>query len=109
MRRLGIMAFAAAVSGCASPAWDESKPQQCRVRTSSVTLSCLSARDGALSDCRVVEETAPGCGFAEAAMEAAARAKVRPGANWREGQRVSVTTRFHEDRSAGLDPGRPRA
>jgi hypothetical protein len=109
MRRLGIMALAAAVSGCASPARDESTPQQCGVRTASVTLSCLSARDGALSDCRVVEETAPGCGFAEAAIEAATRAKVRPGANWRDGQRLQFTTRFHEDRSAGLDPGRPRA
>ena len=97
MRRLGIMACMAAVSGCASSTWDESTPPECRTRTASVTLSCASARDGSLSDCRVVEESAPGCGFAEAAIEATARAWIRPNSSWREGQRVNFTTRFREE------------
>ena len=94
MRRLGIMACLAAVSGCATPAWDDSTPVQCRVRNASVTLLCTAGSDGVLHDCAVAEESAPGCGFAEAALETATKGNFRSNGARREGEAVRFTLRF---------------
>lgn len=93
MRRMVVVTCLIAVSACATPDRDASAPQQCPERNASVTLSCVISREGSLSDCRVVRESAPGCGFAEAALESAAKANIRP-TDWREGQRIQFTTRF---------------
>lgn len=43
-----------------------------------VTMSCTVTRARRLSDCQVREDTTPGFGFAEAALDGAATARVSP-------------------------------
>lgn len=95
MIRLPVLAIClATLSACATPDWDVSTPQQCRVPTASVTLACTVRWNGSLGDCAVVEESAPGCGFAQLAIEGAARTRSSPSDNWQTGERVQLTTQF---------------
>lgn len=48
------------------------------VLKAAVTVNCAVATDGALSDCRVIEETPPALGFGEVAVEAAGHGRVSP-------------------------------
>jgi TonB family protein len=73
-----------------------------------VTLNCAVQTSGAIRDCRVVEETPRGQGFAQAALSAARRARLSDETVERAGAegRVTFTTRFQlaEDAQA---PRRP--
>tara|TARA_R110002124_G_scaffold287118_1_gene470531 strand:- start:49 stop:348 length:300 start_codon:yes stop_codon:yes gene_type:complete len=80
---------------CATPAWGSSSPPRCRqVDSASVTVACTLRDDGSLTDCAVVRESAPGCGFAEQAIAGAARARLRLSDTARPGQRVEMTMQF---------------
>lgn len=80
---------------CATPAWGASSPPRCRqVDSASVTVACTLQADGSLTDCAVVRESAPGCGFAEEAIEGMARARIRLTDTVRPGDRVEMTFQF---------------
>lgn len=61
-----------------------------------VTLECQFNRDGRLRDCIVLSETPPGQGFGQAAIEAAARARLsrRTVEQAARNGKVRFTTRF---------------
>ena len=63
-----------------------------------VTLQCAARPNGALSDCKVIEETPSGQGFADSALAATERARFSPRTvdAASEGARVQFTTRFVE-------------
>lgn len=86
------------LSACATTSWDESTPPQCRVKTASVRVLCVVASEGALRDCRVVEETPTGCGFTEAALRGAERARLRVTDDSREGMPVTFKVEFRNGR-----------
>ncbi|WP_339930383.1 hypothetical protein [uncultured Brevundimonas sp.] len=94
VRLSGIAVCLVALTACATPEWDDATPLGCRVTTASVTIACVPRADGSLADCAVVRESAPGCGFSDTALEAAAKARLRPTDTWREGERILLTTRF---------------
>lgn len=92
--RAAVILGALFLSACATTSWDESTPPQCRVKTASVRVLCVVAAEGALRDCRVENETPPGCGFAEAALRNAERATMRVTGNTREGMPVTFKLEF---------------
>ena len=69
-----------------------------------VTLECQFNRDGRLRDCIILSEPPPGQGFGQAAIEAAARARLsrRTVEDAPRNGKVRFTTRFRLD-----DSGRP--
>lgn len=73
-----------------------------------VTLNCAVQPRGAIRDCRVVEETPRGQGFAQAALSAARRARLSDETVERAGAegRVTFTTRFQLAEDAPM-PRRP--
>ncbi|HEY0926708.1 energy transducer TonB [Brevundimonas sp.] len=91
MRALGIsagLALLALTGGCATTGGPTPK-------RGIVELSCVVNADGSLSACRIVREEPAGAGFGEAALQAAARARVSVRTAERSvGERVSWTTRF---------------
>ena len=95
MRAAVMMATGFLVAGCETTSWDASTPVQCRVSRAEVEVSCAIAPDGAVNDCRVARETAPGCGFAETALETAGRSRVtRAAGQPSTDSRVSYRIRF---------------
>tara|TARA_R110002167_G_scaffold22816_2_gene81427 strand:+ start:888 stop:1193 length:306 start_codon:yes stop_codon:yes gene_type:complete len=94
MRFLAIAVCLVALSACATPDWDDATPARCRVPTASVTLGCTVRWNGSLSECTVLDESAPNCGFAKLALEGAARTRSSPSDNWQAGERVQFTTQF---------------
>lgn len=92
MRALGIsagLALLALTGGCATTT-TRNGPER-----GIVELSCVVNPDGSLTACRIVREDPPGAGFGEAALQAAARARVSVRTAERSvGERVSWTTRF---------------
>jgi hypothetical protein len=90
----GIAICLVTLSACATPVWDESTPERCRVATASVTLACTVQWNGSLADCAAVEESAPGCGFTQEALDVAARTRQAPSDTWKAGERVQLTTQF---------------
>jgi hypothetical protein len=64
------------LTGCQTTQWGADVPVQCRVEIATVTTECSVHSDGAVFDCSVVEESAPGCGFAETALESVRKARM---------------------------------
>lgn len=96
MNRLRALAVGlATLTVCATPARSTASPPRCRsVETATVTVACTIRADGSLTDCAVVRESAPGCGFAEQALAGAARARLGPSDTARAGARVEMTMQF---------------
>lgn len=96
-RLSGVAVSLATLMVCTTPVWATASPPRCRqVETASVTIACIVQADGALADCAVVRESAPGCGFAEQAIAGAARARLRLSETARPGQRVEMTMQFRK-------------
>lgn len=101
------------LAGCeTTPDWPESTPLQCRVRNASVDVSCQVRTDGSVESCSVVQETPPGCGFGESALEAAQSTRLRRSS--RDGsasETISVrfTIRFRMSPGGAIDPEPPSA
>lgn len=93
-----VILGAVMLSACATTSWDEETPPQCRVRTASVSVLCVVASEGAVRDCRVEDETPPGCGFAEAALRGAERVRLRVTDNTQEGSPVTFKAEFRNGR-----------
>lgn len=70
-------------------------PRQCRAARGSVRVTCVVQADGAMDQCTTSRERPRGCGFAEAALDAARKARVRlePG-RITAGERVNYTMHF---------------
>lgn len=64
-----------------------------------VTLNCALQPTGSLDDCRVVDETPTGQGYAEAALQASRRMRVplRDGLTEHPAGRVQFATKFRLD------------
>lgn len=97
MWSLGVVALA----GCASdpiavmPDGTEIRGRAFRptAEDAAVVLECTVAERGALNACAVVEETHPGQGFAEAALQGVGAARLEP-RQGRVGEKVRFTMRF---------------
>lgn len=61
-----------------------------------VVLECTVMERGALDACVVVQETHPGQGFAEAALQGMGKARLQP-RQARVGEKVRFTIRFREE------------
>ena len=95
VRLSGIAVCLATLTVAVAPAWGKSSPPRCRsVESATVTVACIVQADGSLAECVVVRESAPGCGFAEQAIDGAARARLPPSETVRPGARVEMTMQF---------------
>jgi TonB family protein len=74
-----------------------------------VTMTCTVSRTGHLVDCEIVSDSTPGFGFAEAALSAAASARVEPRTvdGLAEDAKATWTARFRLPEAAARPPVPP--
>jgi protein TonB len=88
------------IMACQAPsqgqAQDRNTPRQCRSGVGEVRVSCVVQADGSLDLCRVLREIPRGCGYAEAALNAARRSRIDPAVvrGAAVGARVTYDVRF---------------
>lgn len=88
------------IMACQAPsqgqAQDRNTPRQCRSGVGEVRVSCVVQADGSLDLCRVLRETPRGCGYTEAALNAARRSRIDPAVvrGAAVGARVTYDVRF---------------
>jgi len=79
IQKSGVSLFAVVlIAGCATPPWPDATPVQCRIDRATVTVECSAIDRDRLTGCEVIEDSAPGCGFGEAALEVAASTRLTP-------------------------------
>lgn len=107
MMKVLMWSLGVALAGCASdpvalmPNGSDVRGRSFRptVEDPAVVLECTVGEKGALNACAVVEETHPGQGFAEAALQSVDEARMAP-RQGRVGEKVRFTMRFRADSGA---------
>ena len=66
-RWMALLLASALLPGCQSAGRDTTS-RPCYVHRASVEVECTTTKGRPLTECVVLNETAPGCGFAEAAL-----------------------------------------